>query len=349
MSEPSAIQLPYSPSWINRLNAWVERLPGPYWPYYIGFAVLTFAALTAIKWADGTYPVGTFYLPHALFACAGVYTLALVHWLVHGIPGVLERMRSVLRGGEAEYLNLLYRLSTSPAKPVALGTLLGAAWGFLLQLFFLSPVMGVLKLSLSPFAAWFDGTLLVLTWATLGGAVFCLLHLLRTINDIYLNHTRILIFQQQPLYALSGLAARSALGVAVYALLWIVLTPGVNASPVVLGTVAFMQLLAAGTFILPLLGVHALLLREKHQLQELVGGKLQNVLSDIHQRMENGDTAGIDGQQKLMGVLQSELGTLEKAPTWPWHPETIRLVITAILLPMLIWLGQRFLGKLFGG
>lgn len=345
MAMESAI-LPYRPAWINRLNAWVERLPGPWWPYYLGFAVAIFALLTAIKWADGTYPVGTFYLPHALFACAGIYTLALVHWLVQGIPGVLERMRSVLRGGEGEYLSLLYRLSTSPAKPVALGTGLGAVWGVLLQLFFLSPVMGVLKLSVSPLAAWFDGTLLVLTWATLGGAVFCLLHLLFTINDIYLNHTRILIFQQQPLYALSGLAARSALGVAVYALLWIVLTPGVNASPVVLGTVAFMQLLAAATFIVPLLGVHGLLLREKHQLQEIVGGKLQNVLGDIHQHMEEGNASGVEGLQKMMNVLQSELGTLEKVPTWPWHPETIRLVATAILLPMLVWISQRVLSSL---
>lgn len=345
MAMESAI-LPYRPAWINRLNAWVERLPGPWWPYYLGFAVAIFALLTAIKWADGTYPVGTFYLPHALFACAGIYTLALVHWLVQGIPDVLERMRSVLRGGEGEYLNLLYRLSTSPAKPVALGTVLGAVWGFLLQLFFLSPVMGVLKLSVSPLAAWFDGTLLVLTWATLGGAVFCLLHLLHTINDVYLNHTRILIFQQQPLYALSGLAARSALGVAVYALLWIVLTPGVNASPVVLGTVIFMQLLAAATFIVPLLGVHALLLREKHQLQEMVGGKLQNVLGDIHQHMEEGNASGVESLQKMMNVLQSELGTLEKAPTWPWHPETIRLVATAILLPMLVWISQRVLSSL---
>lgn len=176
--------------------------------------------------------------------------------------------------------------------------------------------------------------------------MFCLLHLLFTINDIYLNHTRILIFQQQPLYALSGLAARSALGVAVYALLWIVLTPGVNASPVVLGTVAFMQLLAAATFIVPLLGVHGLLLREKHQLQEIVGGKLQNVLGDIHQHMEEGNASGVEGLQKMMNVLQSELGTLEKVPTWPWHPETIRLVATAILLPMLVWISQRVLSSL---
>jgi hypothetical protein len=27
---------PYAPSWIDRLTAWVERLPGPSWLYYLG-------------------------------------------------------------------------------------------------------------------------------------------------------------------------------------------------------------------------------------------------------------------------------------------------------------------------
>jgi hypothetical protein len=26
---------PYAPSWIDRLTAWVERLPGPSWSYYL--------------------------------------------------------------------------------------------------------------------------------------------------------------------------------------------------------------------------------------------------------------------------------------------------------------------------
>jgi hypothetical protein len=44
-------------------------------------------------------------------------------------------------------------------------------------------------------------------------------------------------------------------------------------------------------------------------------------------------------------LLQTEQTTLEKAPTWPWHPETIRVVLTAIAIPMLVWLAQRVLER----
>jgi hypothetical protein len=39
---------------------------------------------------------------------------------------------------------------------------------------------------------------------------------------------------------------------------------------------------------------------------------------------------------------------LERIPTWPWRPETLRLLITALVLPLGLWLAQFILQRLLG-
>ena len=337
--------LPYRASWINRFNLLIDKLPQPFWMYYVGFFALLFLSITFSKWIDKTYPVGHFYLPHVLFAGAAAYTLGLIHWLVRGIPGTFKAMRPVLNCDDSAYETLLYQLNNTPSVPVLLGSLGGLLWGILLQQILLKPLMGILKLSTSPLSSFIDGSILALTWVVLGGGIVCLIHLLQTINRIYLQHTRIQLFQPQPLYILSNLAGRAALGVAIYALLWVAVTPSIVNAPAILGMLLLIEGLAAATFLIPLLGVHQLLLSEKHSLQESVGKRLQRIMSEIHERIETGDTAGIDFLQKQMSVLQAQQSILKKAPTWPWHPDTIRLVATSILIPVLVFIAQRILGQ----
>jgi hypothetical protein len=337
--------LPYRASWINRLNLVVDKWLQPFWMYYFFLFLILFFSITIGKWIDGTYLVGHFYLPHVLFAGAAAYTLGLIHWLVRGIPNTFKLMRPVLNCDDATYETLLYQLNNSPSVPVLLGSLAGLLWGILLQQIFLKPIMGILQLSTSPLSSLIDGSILALTWVVLGGSIVCLIHLLRTINKIYLQHTHIRLFQPQPLYVLSNLAGRAALGVAIYALLWVAVTPSIASAPAILGMLLFIEGLALATFLIPLIGVHQLLLAEKHQLQEMIGKRLQRIMAEIHERIESGDTGGIDFLQKQMSVLQSQQTILEKAPTWPWHPDTIRLVATSVLIPILIFIAQRILGQ----
>ncbi|HEU4742479.1 MAG TPA: hypothetical protein VFS50_12875 [Meiothermus sp.] len=349
MAEPGVLVQhelePYRPGWVNRWVAWVERLPLPYWVYYLGLAIAIVGVQNWIKWYDGTLPPGSFFLPLILFSCAGVYALALMHSLIRRVPETLERLRPALKGDEAAYLKLLYRLANAPALPVLLATLAGLALGAVLQSWLLRPVLPIFKLSVTPTSTVFDGTLFILTWGVLGAGLYSLLHFLRGISQIYLEHTEVNLFQPQPLYSLSGLASRAALGVALYNLPWITLTPGASNVPAIVVLTLIFQFMAAAVFFVPLLGVHQLLLEDKYRRQQIVGKKLQYVLEQIHQKMDSGDASGIDPLQKLLSLLQTEQSTLEKAPTWPWNPETMRLVITAIGVPMLVWLIQRALNR----
>ena len=53
-------KLPYAPSWVDRFNAWIDRLPGSSWAYYLGIGLALFLIPSVVLWGEGARPVGTF-------------------------------------------------------------------------------------------------------------------------------------------------------------------------------------------------------------------------------------------------------------------------------------------------
>jgi hypothetical protein len=41
-----------------------------------------------------------------------------------------------------------------------------------------------------------------------------------------------------------------------------------------------------------------------------------------------------------IGALELEHVALSRIPTWPWEPETLRLLATALLLPLVLLVAQ---------
>jgi len=52
--------------------------------------------------------------------------------------------------------------------------------------------------------------------------------------------------------------------------------------------------------------------------------------------------------QEGIASLDLERATLNKIPTWPWEPGSIRGVVAALLLPLGIWLIQNLLTRWLG-
>ncbi|MEE8357347.1 MAG: hypothetical protein V3R33_08580 [Anaerolineales bacterium] len=46
-------------------------------------------------------------------------------------------------------------------------------------------------------------------------------------------------------------------------------------------------------------------------------------------------------------MLEKEIDAIKAISTWPWQPETLRWLFTALVLPLLMWLAQYFLGRMF--
>jgi len=72
---------PYPPSWVDHFIDWVERLPGPYWLFYLALGLVAGFAQTLVQWREGSYPIGTLHPFHIWFAGQIAYLLALMHYL----------------------------------------------------------------------------------------------------------------------------------------------------------------------------------------------------------------------------------------------------------------------------
>jgi hypothetical protein len=106
-------------------------------------------------------------------------------------------------------------------------------------------------------------------------------------------------------------------------------------------------LIALATFVWPLLGAHRLLQKEKEQRKSEVSRRIQAASDELHRRADAGDygsdTANINS---VIDGLVKEQGVVGKASTWPWDPEAVRAVLTALLLPIVLWLITRILERL---
>jgi hypothetical protein len=98
--------------------------------------------------------------------------------------------------------------------------------------------------------------------------------------------------------------------------------------------------LGLASFVWPLLGIHRLLVQEKGRLLDEAALRFQATLAELHRRVDSGQLEGMDDLHKAMASLEIELSALDRVPTWPWRPETMRLLITALALPLLVWIVQ---------
>jgi len=53
------------------------------------------------------------------------------------------------------------------------------------------------------------------------------------------------------------------------------------------------------------------------------------------------------GREAALAGLSAERALLEKASTWPWHGSTLRGLMTAVLLPLVVWGSQQALTLAF--
>jgi len=108
----------------------------------------------------------------------------------------------------------------------------------------------------------------------------------------------------------------------------------------------FDRLLLAGiTFAAPLWGVHRMLENAQHAAQSAAGQRLHSSLRELHECIDRRAYGEVDALTKAVAGLKEELALLERIPTWPWKPDTPRLLATAIVLPIVLWLVTRLLER----
>ncbi|TFH15157.1 hypothetical protein E4H04_08895 [Candidatus Bathyarchaeota archaeon] len=338
----------YPPSWLDRFTEWVERLPGRSWLFYPTLGLVLALVPTVAHWADGSYPIGTFNAFHIWLAVQAPFFLALIRYLDVAAEAALRDFRPALEVSEEEYIELRYRLTTASARPALLSSLAGVAVAFLLIPLF--PMMYTL-------VGWSTGPASViavgLTFLLLGvggTVVYHTIYQLRLVNQIYATKAIVNLFDLSPLYAFSGLTSQTAVGLIIYNTMWFATAPQLLSQPVSIGFGVFWAVLSIVTFIWPLLGIHGRLAQEKQRLLRESSQRLEATIAELHGRVDSGKSHTLDElhvTRATLEILEIERSMLTGIPTWPWRPETLRGFVSALLLPLALFVIQFVLQRFF--
>lgn len=272
--------------------------------------------------------------------------LGLIHWLDRTASEALAAIRPLLRLSDDEVALAHGRLTAIPARPTWLLTIITAVAtpvGYALD-----PVSNGI-VGLSAFSLALRGV-----WETIVRALFLILlyHTIRQLRLIGRIHERlgtIDLFAQAPLYALSRLTSQTAVGLILLLIPSLFLLPSdADASYILItgiwygGTVV----MAFAAFVVPLRGIHDRLVGEKRRLQTETGQRLTTAVASLHAAADGGDAATVDARGKTLAALVAARDVVNRAPTWPWSSGALTGFLSAIALPIALFLIQRYLSQL---
>jgi len=343
-SSPQALA-PYPPAGFSRFLAWVDRLPLHGWWV---FPVLVFVQLVwsqGVLWAAGHLPVGTFDPVIGYGAVYGPYTLAAIAYL----NGVARRsLRDFWPGTgwpDGERPGWEYRFVTSPGgygpRILVVGLLL-ALGGFLA-----SPttiVAGDASGRITLLAAYLPTLLFGYSMF-----VIALIHVgrqLRLVSRIHRDARAIDPFDTAPLYAFSRLTMQT--GVAYLLVGYFSLTANGawqfgNFVSLFTVFVAF----GAGVlaFVAPLWGIHGRLVREKEALARDAEHRLNRLGAEMYSRIDAGAFDSTKTIAESLDGVRAMRERIVRLPTWPWPPQVLRGFVSALFLPVVVYVISRIVAS----
>jgi hypothetical protein len=339
---------PYRASWLDAVTDLVRRIPIPFGFVYLAIGLVIALGRSILGWVDGSYPAGTFFRVHVLDGLNPLYLFAAIHYLDNMAHRALADFRPILRGGETEYADLRYRLTTMPAVPALILGILGTALGAIYLQVFLSPVdIALSNYFTSPAATVLDTVLSALSGLAMIMFGYHSIHQLSTVSRIYTRHTNVSAFDVGPLYALSRVTAGTSVALLIFSYVYLAFYGDwqINSvsNAVLLGVIL---LVALATFVVPLFGAHRLMQREKRRRLSDIARRLEIASDALHARTDSGTyTDETDHIGVVIDSLLKERTVVAKTSTWPWDPDALRAVITALLLPLVIWAITRILER----
>lgn len=344
---PPASAVPYSPSWLDRLIAWIEAWPGPTTLAYLVLAVVGVGLSLALAATIGA-------LDAAELAAMGSWGLflPLTVWAVHHLARVagaaFDAFEPLLPDsiGAADRARLRYELTVIPPRPALALLAFNAVFT---PIYWLVDPDGSAITGIPPFGlglryvseVFFGALVLIFLWQSL--------RQLAGVTRIHRRAAVVDLFRPAPLYAFSQLTARTAV---LLAFAFIVPSAvaafqarGAGADALFIGFASVGVVAAGIVFVVPLLGMRRRIAAEKHRLQAEVGIRIESTITAIHGAIDRGDLADAGSMQGALGVLVTERDLVDRLPTLPWRPGTLGAVVTAIVVPLALSIASRLLER----
>jgi hypothetical protein len=332
---------------VSRFLAWTDGLPEHGWWVFPALAVLLFVWAHAILWATGRMPFGSVDIVIAVGIAYGPFMLGILaaannvsrrslaaFWPATGWPDA-DRA-----GWEAAFAD-----TPGPWGWVALviGTVVGLAS------FFTAPVSwlghGTDRLIL--LVAYLPS--LVLGYAMAPAAFVHTVRQLRLVARIHREAKKIDPFDRGPVYAFSRLTVLTGLG---YVLVgyYTLTVNGVFAggSLVTAGAIVFSIVVGIATFTIPLWGIHERLVDEKAILVREVDERVGRIGAEMYRRIDAGEFDGTKVVSDALAGVNTLRDRIQRLPTWPWPPQLLRGFVSALVLPLVIYVLTRLVSNQFG-
>lgn len=329
------------------LDAAVDTIGrGPLWPplAYALLAAALVGLVHGIAVADGSLAWGALSMPLVGFAVWPAYVLAAKAYVRATARRAVDDLGLALTCDAGEVERVRYRLTTQPR---AASAAVGAAFVLvsLPSTFFDPHYVATTGLFTSPVATAVHATILIGSLWLTGAAGFGIVHVLRVIADVYARFLRFDVLAPQSLFALANLAVRAALAVLAMQYVFVGANPDVLRSRAVVGQLLAWQALAVVLFVAPLWDAHRRLARAKAQLGREVGMRLERAVRALHAALDEGRTADAAALKDVLAGLETARQAVARASTWPWEAEAPRLLVSALLLPLVAWAIQQTLGR----
>lgn len=337
---------PYAPGWLDRLRERIDHGSGPNWLYALLLLAAQSAWVLAILWWNGRLDDG-FEISKIFVVAIAPYMLWVRFYLDRVAARAMDAFRPALAVSDAEFSRLRYELTTLPAPLTRIATIV-AVVGYVLNALLLPDRIisefgtsrVVTAVLLAP-VAMFTMAVLVISTA----------QAVRQLWMVDLLHglaSHVNLFRVKPLYAFSGLAARTGIGFLMLAYFIAAMRPDiVRETPALMLLIVAMVPTAVACFVLPLYGMHVRLVNEKDRLLAEANGRFETLLSRLHARVDGELLTDADKLSHQLSSVAAEREAIGRLSTWPWEAATVTGFLTTLVLPVLIWLLQRLLGRLF--
>ncbi|MEW6406219.1 MAG: hypothetical protein AB1649_30910 [Chloroflexota bacterium] len=350
LPQPEIAAQPYPPSFVDRLMAWIERLPGSTWGFYLLATAVIVVLSHGLRWLDGSIATGTFDPFRLANDSLTIYALAILHLLNSTARRSLEEFRPALGKLEEEYEKLRYELTTLSPRFVYITT------GIALLLAALSIAGDPVGWGITD-----DSSLVTKVFSVLGailgvvsfiGFLAQVIRQVRLIAYIHRSATGISLYESHSHHAFSRLTVRAAIALVFpiyYTSFVVFLQIGRLGTMSAVDTllILFFILVSATVFILPLLGMRRRLVQEKTRLMVESDRRFEAAARKLHERVDADSLEKMDDLNKTMASLVLEKDTLKKISTWPWEAETMRGFLSSVGLPILLWFVTTYLSRFF--
>ncbi len=337
-------------SWFDALLRRVHSLPGPPWVFVV---VATLALALALHLADFVDRPDRFHVRADLVV--GAASPPIFVWLALALDRVARRSVARLRpaldpNGEPEAV-ITADLTRTPNTHAWLALVIGAVGGVasVLQ----APENWGIDMA-DPGLAYLAALgLAVLTEVLLLGLLSHIVHQLRVVARVH-RGVRVDLFHLEPLYAFSILTAATGLALLALIIGLIVFLSLAIGTFLLVGTsdiaiTVVIAALAVACFFVPLVGLHGRIADEKAARMADAQTTLATVLAAVRTRVADGDLDGAAKLKDAMLAADASVVAIARISTWPWRSETLRGFVSAVLLPVGLFLAYELLRRALDG